>query len=324
MVLRIEFKEELIGIEEYAIRWCDKVGLGERTRVCFADALRYNVSGGKNIRKDIFMNTLEQLCPGSSGKHEVLGWCIEVLQASFLISDDISDCSRMRRGDSCWYLKIGKKAARDSLFLYSFIFYVIKEIYSGEKFYSDLISLFSRVSFKTTLGQAQDTLRKEVSCFEDAKRLYSMERYRQIVRGKTAYYTFYLPLKLAYICTERREPPNLEDFSIKMGMYLQFQDDRLNFYPRVSGKSETDLRTKKLTWYIATLVENSKSAEDQKVVVDYLRDSKYDGLLPMLNELLKSYEKDEDGMVEDVNAMIGDDNRGVYEYCIKRLYRRRN
>lgn len=39
-------------------------------------------------------------------KFIALGWCIELLQASFLIADDIMDSSTSRRGQPCWYLKV--------------------------------------------------------------------------------------------------------------------------------------------------------------------------------------------------------------------------
>ena len=37
---------------------------------------------------------------------KAIGWCIEFMQASFLIADDIMDNSLVRRGQPCWYLNV--------------------------------------------------------------------------------------------------------------------------------------------------------------------------------------------------------------------------
>ena len=36
----------------------------------------------------------------------ILGWCVEFLQAFFLVTDDVMDGSTTRRGQSCWHLKV--------------------------------------------------------------------------------------------------------------------------------------------------------------------------------------------------------------------------
>ena len=52
------------------------------------------------------LSTALQVCRGS-----VLGWCVEWLQAFFLVADDVMDRSVTRRGAPCWYKVRGEKGA---------------------------------------------------------------------------------------------------------------------------------------------------------------------------------------------------------------------
>ena len=93
--------------------------------------LYYTIPGGKMNRGLTVLHSLEKL-KGRPLKEEevfeahVLGWCVEWLQAFFLISDDIMDQSVTRRGQPCYYLsphplahpkvRAREHTANDSLF----------------------------------------------------------------------------------------------------------------------------------------------------------------------------------------------------------------
>ena len=62
-------------------------------------------------------------------KAQVVGWCIEWLQAAFLVWDDIMDESVTRRGQPCWYKAKGvdMNAINDGLVLECQIYSMLKK-----------------------------------------------------------------------------------------------------------------------------------------------------------------------------------------------------
>ena len=70
----------------------------------------YNVPHGKRNRGMALVQSYRQLVPDASAEQleqaRILGWCVELLQTFFLISDDIMDTSITRRGQLCWYKQV--------------------------------------------------------------------------------------------------------------------------------------------------------------------------------------------------------------------------
>ena len=58
-----------------------------------------------------------------------VGWCIEWLQAFFLVADDMMDHSITRRGQPCWYKvpKVGLNACNDCIILEACIYRILKK-----------------------------------------------------------------------------------------------------------------------------------------------------------------------------------------------------
>ncbi|EEC78165.1 hypothetical protein OsI_17735 [Oryza sativa Indica Group] len=94
------------------------------------------------------------------------------------------------------------------------------------------------IALQTSLGQMLDLISTHTGADDLAK--YSIEGYRRIVKYKTAYYSFYLPVANALLLSGAK----LEDFSglkdilIEMGIYFQIQDDYLDCFadPNTIGK----------------------------------------------------------------------------------------
>ncbi|GFZ12703.1 farnesyl diphosphate synthase 2 [Actinidia rufa] len=201
--------------------------------------LDYNVPGGKLNRGLSVIDSYQLLKDGKELTDEeiflasALGWCIEWLQAYFLVLDDIMDNSQTRRGQPCWYRlpKVGMIAVNDGIVLRNHIPRILKKHFRGKPCYVDLLDLFNE-SFQTACGQMIDL----ITTLEGEKDLskYSIPLHHRIVQYKTAYYSFYLP------------------------------DDYLDCFghPDVIGKIGTDIEDYKCSWLVVKAMELSN--EEQK------------------------------------------------------------
>ncbi len=79
----------------------------------------------------------------------ILGWCVEFLQAFFLVADDIMDGSTTRRGKDCWYRKenLGVLAINDAILLESCIYTLLDKYFGDKPYYLNILDAFLYVSF---------------------------------------------------------------------------------------------------------------------------------------------------------------------------------
>lgn len=129
------------------------------------EMLPYTSVGGKMNRGLTVPSALRSLLSRELTESEmtqalVLGWCVELLQAFFLVADDIMDGSITRRGAPCWYRKqgVGMVAINDSFLLESAIYRLLKQFFKSEVYYGDLLELFHEVTYQTELGQLMDLI----------------------------------------------------------------------------------------------------------------------------------------------------------------------
>ncbi|CAA3005136.1 farnesyl diphosphate synthase [Olea europaea subsp. europaea] len=218
--------------------------------------LDYNVPGGKLNRGLSVVDSYKLLKQGKELTAEEtflacsLGWCIEWLQAYFLVLDDIMDKSHTRRGQPCWFRlpKVGMIAVNDGILLRNHISRILKNHFKGTPYYVDLVDLFNEVEFQTAHGQMIDLITTLVGEKDLSK--YSLSLHRRIVQYKTAYYSFYLPVACALLMSGENldNHVDVKNVLVEMGTYFQVQDDYLDCFgdPEVIGK--VNMRMPKLQY----------------------------------------------------------------------------
>ncbi|KAK5993440.1 Farnesyl pyrophosphate synthase [Cladobotryum mycophilum] len=266
-----------------------------------------------------------------------LGWLTELLQAFFLVSDDIMDGSITRRGAPCWYRQegVGMVAINDAFMLEISIYTLLKKFFRSHPAYIDLVELFQETTYQTELGQLCDLL----TAPEDTVNLdnFSMEKYQFIVIYKTAYYSFYLPVALALYQLNIATPKNLkqaEDILIPLGEYFQVQDDYLDNFglPEHIGKIGTDIKDNKCSWLVNQALKIATPEQRRILEENYgIKDDAKELVIKKLYDDLKLkdiYEEFEEKRANEIRAKIEqlDESeglkKGVFEAFLAKIYKR--
>lgn len=179
--------------------------------------------------------------------------CFELMQAHFIILDDIMDGSATRRGKPCWYTVpgVGLVAVIDALTIDCALNRVLRDVLFQHPSYVQICNLFNDTKQATVVGQMLDVAGTSVETC-------NWERYRQIVDHKTSFYSINAPLQAALLMADVRSlSKKTQDVAMNIGYLFQAQDDYLDCFgdPRVTGKVGTDLRDRKCTWVTCRAVE---------------------------------------------------------------------
>ncbi|CAG6015369.1 unnamed protein product [Menidia menidia] len=140
----------------------------------------------------------------------------------------------------------------------------------------------SQTIYQTELGQTLDLLTAPPGQVDLSR--FTMERYNAIVKYKTSFYSFYLPVGAAlYMASisiylihgrdvsltpdltaplqaglnSKEEHNNAKHILLEMGEFFQIQDDYLDCYgdPAVTGKIGTDIQDNKCSWLVVKALE---------------------------------------------------------------------
>lgn len=272
----------------------------------------------------------------------ILGWTVEFLQAFFLVADDIMDHSTTRRGKPCWYKtgNIGLSAFNDSILLETCVYSILAKYFKDKPYYMLLVDLMHEVTHSTAMGQALDLSAAatfaEKQGRNDSLDHFTMQRYKAIVKYKTSYYSFYLPVALAMHMAGLQDPAlfkQAKHILLEMGHFFQVQDDYLDCFgdPSVTGKHGTDIQDGKCSWLVAVALQRvseekkvelaqrygSSDAKDVAWVKDLYNDLG-------LQKLYQKYEEDfYEDIVDQIQVFAGDSlPQEVFHLFLDRIYKR--
>lgn len=277
--VRQKFVDEFAGLVEELKEILILYNMPQEAIDWFTNNLNYNTPGGKLNRGLSVIDTycilknkqLSDLSAEEYKKVAILGWAIELLQAYFLVADDMMDQSKTRRGQPCWYLAegVGNIAINDSFMLEGAIYVLLKKHFRQDAYYVDLLDLFHEVTFQTELGQLLDLVTADEEHVDLDK--FSLAKHSFIVIFKTAYYSFYLPVALAmFMCgiNSEKDLKQVRDILIPLGEYFQIQDDYLDCFgtPEQIGKIGTDIKDNKCSWVVNQAL--LKVTPEQRKVLD--------------------------------------------------------
>jgi farnesyl diphosphate synthase len=104
-----------------------------------------------------------------------------------------------------------------------------------------------------------------------------MENYSSLVKHKTSYYSFVLPVRLVMILAEFLRKSDVysavEVILLEIGHFFQVHNDFLDCFgdPKKTGKKATDIQESKCTWLFVESVRLCKGSHQEELLKeDYL------------------------------------------------------
>ncbi|CAL1287556.1 unnamed protein product [Larinioides sclopetarius] len=319
---------------EDVLKWCSKV-------------FNYNARNGKKIRAVALLKayctygfsiddaTWKQWDSDSWRSAVILAWCIELLQAYFIVLDDIMDQSVLRRGEPCWYKKpdVGLCAINDALLLHCGIYKLLQKHFAGSKCYMNVLHEFLQVTHETVYGQCIDMMCNPINQ-KPRFDMFTFERYLTLVEYKTTNYTYRLPVHLAMHLAGGYLVKDFEftrKLCLKLGLYFQSQDDRLDCFGKfeLTGKVGNDIREGKCTWFSVKFLEEASESMKKEFLENYGVDDE-DAITKVLElyrkaNLLERFEEFDEKLCAEISTLIEsmNDIKGALFYDLFAQIRRR-
>ena len=170
---------------------------------------------------------------------------VELLHNAFLIHDDVEDQSLFRRGERTLQAVHGAPIAinvADGMFALAVAALLDNTDLLGLRLALEMLGAVSRMFHVTVEGQAIELawIRDNMCRFESGDHRAA---YEDMVRRKTAMYSFVIPVEIGCISAAAKSPlrAHLDTYATHLGIAFQIADDLLNLREDVGGYGkETD------------------------------------------------------------------------------------
>jgi farnesyl diphosphate synthase len=164
---------------------------------------------------------------------------------------------------------------------------------------------------------------------------YTIPKYKAIVKYKTAFYSFYLPVASAMFMagvTDEVAHTNAKSILLQMGEFFQIQDDYLDCYgdPEVTGKIGTDIEDNKCSWLVVQAIQRANPDQLKSLQENYAQhdSEKIEKVKEVFTDLdiQQVYSKYEETSYIDIVSLI--DNLSVnlpkemFNAFAKKIYKR--
>ncbi|KAJ8717857.1 hypothetical protein PYW07_005787 [Mythimna separata] len=306
--------------------------------------LTYMLGGGKlgrglmiSIRYKMFEDP-ENFSEETQHSARILGWCAEMMQANFLIMDDIADNATIRRGKPCWHLQphVGLSGINDALILYQSMLEVMDLYFGKTAIYPDLLRYFNESVYRATIGEHLD-LRTSYNKDKNNLDIFNMDLINAIAINKSGFYSFKMPIFVPLLLVKNGKQKATEELSNicnEFGKLMQCQDDYMDAYgpETVTGKTGRDIQEGKCTWVAATALQHCNEAQ-RAVFKEYYgsKDPEHVKRIKQLYDELhlpQLYEQCErtmyDGLVQKIKALPHERDRVFLLELLNMTYKRVN
>nr|QYV43139.1 farnesyl diphosphate synthase [Colaphellus bowringi] len=245
----------------------------------FAKVLQYNVPTGKKTRglstviAYKMLEKPENLTPENVKLANVLGWCVELLRGFGVVIDDIIDNSEVRRNGPCWYKNdnVGLDAIYDGTLLENSVYSILRKYFSQHPSYVQIVELFHDVTLKCAMGKSLDGVITNNGSPDLDK--FTMKNYNLIMKYKTAYNSFQLPIGVAMYLAEMHDAElhrQAKTILLELGQFYQIQKDFLNCFgdKKITWKLGSDITEGKCSWLAVVALQRTNPSQ-RKIMEKY-------------------------------------------------------